>query len=139
MTKMHKSSTDKVIDGVCGGISEYLSVDSVWVRLAWVAATIFTHGGGVIAYIIAAVIVPRQSATDITSDHGQNTADFKRSSWLFGATFIALGIIFLLNNFGLIPWTVYEAWGYAKKIILPGILLCLGVYLLVRNGRKRYL
>ena len=34
--KLYKSSTDKKIAGVCGGIAEYFNIDSTLVRLAWV-------------------------------------------------------------------------------------------------------
>lgn len=33
--KLYKSSTDKKIAGVCGGIAEYFNIDSTLVRLAW--------------------------------------------------------------------------------------------------------
>lgn len=56
--KLYKSSTDKKLDGVCAGIGEYLDIDPTVVRLLWVLATLFA-GAGVWAYIIAAVIMPR--------------------------------------------------------------------------------
>ena len=40
--KLYKSSTDKKIAGVCGGIAEYFNIDSTLVRLAWVAVS-YTH------------------------------------------------------------------------------------------------
>ncbi|WP_427339822.1 PspC domain-containing protein [Caloranaerobacter sp. DY30410] len=59
MKKLFLSSTDKKLAGVCGGIAEYFEIDSTIVRLAWVLLTIFSRGiGGVIAYIIAALIMP---------------------------------------------------------------------------------
>ena len=33
--KLYKSSTDKKIAGVCGGIAEYFNIDSTVVRLGW--------------------------------------------------------------------------------------------------------
>lgn len=56
--KLRKSLTDKKISGVCGGVAEYLGLDSTLVRLAWAALTLFACGTGVIAYIIAAIIIP---------------------------------------------------------------------------------
>ncbi len=55
--KLYKSQTDKKICGVCGGIAEFLDIDSTVVRLAW-ALLIFCGGGGLLAYIIAALILP---------------------------------------------------------------------------------
>ena len=55
--KLYKSDKDKVLFGVCGGIAEYFGVDSTWIRLAWVIVSLF-GGSGVLAYIIAVLIVP---------------------------------------------------------------------------------
>lgn len=55
--KLYKSNTDKKICGVCGGIAEYLGIDSTVVRLIWILAILFA-GSGILAYIIAALIMP---------------------------------------------------------------------------------
>ena len=57
--KLYKSKTDKKICGVCGGLAEYFNVDSTIIRLAWVLAMFFA-GAGLLAYIIAALIIPSQ-------------------------------------------------------------------------------
>ena len=59
--KLYKSNTNKVIDGVCGGIGEYFNIDPTLVRLAWVVFCAL-GGSGLLAYIIMALIVPRQPA-----------------------------------------------------------------------------
>jgi len=58
--RLYKIEEGKKIDGVCGGIAEYLNVDPTLIRLAWI---IFCAcgGSGIIAYIIAAIIMPRKS------------------------------------------------------------------------------
>ncbi len=55
--KLFKSATDKKLCGVCGGIAEYFDIDSTVIRLAWVAFTLL-GGSGLLAYIIAAIIMP---------------------------------------------------------------------------------
>ena len=55
--RLYKSSTDKKIAGVCGGIAEYLNVDSTIVRLICIAL-VFGWGSGLIAYIVAALVMP---------------------------------------------------------------------------------
>lgn len=57
--RLYKSATDKKLDGVCAGIAEYFDIDPTVVRLLWVLATLFV-GAGVLAYIIAAVVMPRK-------------------------------------------------------------------------------
>ena len=60
------SNTDKKIAGVCGGIAEYFQIDSTLVRLVWILF-VFAGGSGVIAYIIAALIMPKPAV-----DYGLN-------------------------------------------------------------------
>lgn len=50
-------SRNKMIAGVCGGIAEYFSIDPTLIRLAWVLFCAL-GGSGVLAYIIAAIIIP---------------------------------------------------------------------------------
>ena len=57
--KLYKSKTDKKICGVCGGLAEYLNVDPTVIRLIWVLAVLFA-GCGLLAYIIAALVIPQQ-------------------------------------------------------------------------------
>ena len=57
--KLYKSATDKKLCGVCGGLAECLNVDSTVVRLILVLAILFA-GCGILAYIIAALIMPEK-------------------------------------------------------------------------------
>ena len=43
--------------GVCGGIAEYFNIDPTLVRLVCVIITLM-GGAGILAYIIAAIIIP---------------------------------------------------------------------------------
>ena len=58
-TRLHKSSTDKKLAGVCGGIAEYLKVDPSIVRLVTILL-MFGWGSGVLAYIICALVLPEE-------------------------------------------------------------------------------
>lgn len=58
MKRLYRSGRDKIIGGVCGGIAEYLGVDSVLVRLLWVIGTL-AWGTGILLYIIAWIIMPK--------------------------------------------------------------------------------
>ncbi len=57
--RLYKSNVDKKLDGVCAGIAEYLNMDPTVIRLLWVLATLFV-GAGVLAYIVAAIVMPRK-------------------------------------------------------------------------------
>lgn len=57
--KLYKSITDNKLCGVCGGIAEYLNIDSTVIRLILILA-IFFGGCGLLAYIIAALVMPNK-------------------------------------------------------------------------------
>lgn len=57
--RLYKSRTNRVICGVCGGIGEYFNIDPTIVRLILILL-ICGAGFGVLAYIIAAIIIPEQ-------------------------------------------------------------------------------
>lgn len=57
--RLYKSNREKMIDGVCAGIGEYFEVDPTLVRLAWLLFCA-VGGSGILAYIIAALVIPRR-------------------------------------------------------------------------------
>ncbi len=59
--KLYRSVEDKKIAGVCGGLGEYFDIDPTIIRLIWLAM-LFAVGSGVLAYIIAWIIVPETPA-----------------------------------------------------------------------------
>lgn len=56
--RLYKSDTNKMLCGVCGGIAEYFDIDPTLVRLALIVFCAL-GGSGLIAYIIAAIVIPR--------------------------------------------------------------------------------
>ena len=56
--RLYRSGKNKILGGVCGGIAEYFNVDPVIIRLLWVLFAL-GYGSGVLAYIIAWIIIPR--------------------------------------------------------------------------------
>nr|MBA3286100.1 PspC domain-containing protein [Nitrosopumilus sp.] len=62
--RLFRDPDDKVLGGVCSGISKYLGIDPIWLRLAFVVLTLLGVGTFIIIYIILWVIMPK--ATTIT-------------------------------------------------------------------------
>lgn len=57
--KLYKSTNIK-LDGVCAGIAEFFEIDPTIVRITYAIITLITSGiGGVVVYIILAMIMPR--------------------------------------------------------------------------------
>jgi phage shock protein C len=61
--RLTKSSTDKVVDGVAGGIAEYFAVDPVLVRLVFVLLFVMSAGTLVLLYIALMIIMPTEEQT----------------------------------------------------------------------------
>ncbi len=57
---MYRSTKDRMIGGVCGGIGEYLEVDPTAIRVAYALLTLFTAFCGVILYPILWIIMPEK-------------------------------------------------------------------------------
>lgn len=55
--RLFKSKTNRVIFGVCGGLGEYFNIDPTLIRLI-MAILICGAGTGLLAYIIAAIVMP---------------------------------------------------------------------------------
>lgn len=57
--KLCLSSTDKKLAGVCGGFAEYLGIDSMLVRIGYIALFLCA-GTGILLYIVCALIMPNR-------------------------------------------------------------------------------
>jgi len=55
--RLHRSRTEKIIAGVCGGLAEYFEVDPTLVRVLWVLMVLLA-GTGVLLYIVLWIIMP---------------------------------------------------------------------------------
>lgn len=59
--KLYRIKEDRKIAGVCGGLGEYFDIDPTIIRLLWLAL-LFAAGSGVLAYIVAWIIIPEKPA-----------------------------------------------------------------------------
>jgi phage shock protein C len=117
---LHRSATDAVLAGVCGGIAEYLSLDPSLVRLAFVVATLW-GGIGVLAYIVLAIVLPVDK-----KGGGYVSPSVEGSRIVAGLSLAFLGAVLMAGNMGWAPWL---SW----NLVWPGILILIGLGLLVRN------
>jgi len=54
--KLYRSRTQKMVAGVCGGLSEYFEMDVSIIRIIWVIGTIISMGLGVVVYIVMLIL-----------------------------------------------------------------------------------
>jgi len=122
--RLYRSTTNKIIGGVCGGLGEYFDVDPVLVRVITVLLFLAT-GFGILAYIIAWIIIPKRplDVVPVPTNH-------EYSSWtryLPGLILIGIGIILLIReNWFWFGWE--EFW--------PIILIAIGLLLIFRRNHK---
>lgn len=66
--KLYRSSTDKILTGVCGGLGEYFAMDATVIRLVWALVVVFTgFVPGILVYIVAAFVMPmKPGAVSVT-------------------------------------------------------------------------
>lgn len=57
--KLYRSTRDKWIAGVCGGLAEYYNQDPTLVRILWVALILISAGAGIIAYLLFWIFIKK--------------------------------------------------------------------------------
>lgn len=130
VSRLCKSRSDRMIDGVCGGISHYIGVDSTLVRLGFVFLA-FLGGLGAFLYVAAMIIMPvGNGAPAVTGpkDHGK----------VLGIVLVALGTLLLLGKVGFSFW--HGWWQLPWGVVIPAAFIAGGIALIVaasKNGSER--
>ncbi len=121
--KLYRSSKDKMIGGVCGGLADYFKVDVTLVRLVAVLS-IFT-GFGALAYVIAWAVVPLDSGKnrtiakkmikEMTEEKKKEVKVVKKRRGGFvlflGALLVFIGFANLYSTEVIFPWAIL-IWGF---------------------------
>ena len=58
--KLYKVRYGAKVDGVCGGLANYLDMDPTVMRIIWIVGSLFLNVGGIIAYIVCSLVMPRE-------------------------------------------------------------------------------
>lgn len=75
MNRLYRSKKERMLGGVCAGLGEYLDVDPTVIRLVWVVVTVLSLGTGILAYLLAWIIIPEEDtpgAAPPSSGLGEN-------------------------------------------------------------------
>jgi phage shock protein PspC (stress-responsive transcriptional regulator) len=89
--RLTRSSSDKVVAGVAGGLGRYFDIDPIIFRIGFVVLTL-AGGAGVLAYLAAWVLVPPDP------EPGEVPVDRSRAATIAGAAVLALAAIVLLGH-----------------------------------------
>ena len=158
-TRLERSTTNKVVAGVCGGIAECLEIDATIVRVFFVIATLMTAGLGFLGYIVLLVMMPLpgkpapfvstpfagSGASTASGESGASTGDTtmvtppvarvedvamaERRRATFGYFLVALGVVFLLANLGAFRIVRFD-------LVWPLVFVGAGVLLLAQRVRR---
>jgi phage shock protein C len=135
MNKLYRSSTDRVFAGVCGGLGEYLNVDSSMIRILW-ALSVMILGFGVLLYIISAIVIPLEPQASAEKKRGSRSPAPSPVSAIFpfliGLFLILAGISALGHN---LDWHIFH-WNQLRDflwIIFPALFIILGLALIFRT------
>ena len=82
--KLQRSRKKKVFAGIAGGLSEYLDIDPVIIRVVFVLVTIF-HGFGLIIYIIMWIVIPEEPFDMSFTEKGTNFSASSGNSFSDGS------------------------------------------------------
>jgi phage shock protein PspC (stress-responsive transcriptional regulator) len=63
---LHLSRADRKIAGVCGGLGEWLDIDPVFLRVAFILLALL-GGLGIVLYVVLWLFLPREPSTPATS------------------------------------------------------------------------
>lgn len=124
--RLVRSSDDRVIAGVCGGLGKYLGVDPVLVRIA-ALLLVFAGGAGIVLYVIGWIAIPDENAEVPDDTPPAAGEDRTRSAVALGIIFIALGAVFLADAI----WPDFLSWRY----VWPVALIAIGAVILLRSRR----
>ena len=143
--RVYRSSSDKIIAGVCGGLGDYFSVDPLIFRALFLLFVI-AGGFGVLFYIVLAILIPKQpgigvggsaqfkeniqaAANDMSESIRKLAEDVKKDdSWftdkrnILGLGVVLVGFVIFVNI--LFPRTVFN-WGviWALFIVILGVAI----------------
>ena len=92
---LRRSTSDKVLAGVCGGLGRYLGVEPVLLRIAAVVLTL-ANGLGLIAYVIAWIVIPEER--DGQPVAAVRTPKQETGRLVLGGALVVLGLVLLLDR-----------------------------------------
>jgi phage shock protein C len=138
--RLMRSTNDRIVAGVCGGLAAYLGIDTILVRLAFLLL-IPASGLGPLIYLILWLLMPEEGAGDksagdivqenlnqmgeTVSESAQRFGNHSQGPTLLAIGFILLGLYFLLQN---------ASW-FGGAMLGPLLLVALGIYVLMRRRR----
>jgi phage shock protein C len=59
----------RMLAGVCAGVADYFGLDVTLVRVIWAVLAVITGGAGILAYLVAWIIIPNEGQKSSVADN----------------------------------------------------------------------
>ena len=148
--RLTRSTADKMVAGVCGGLGEYLAIDPVLIRIFFVLLTI-GGGSGVLVYLLLWILIPEAGRAEAGAEEtirsganeiGQRARAFgeelrggmrgrsPQTVLIVGVGLVLLGLVFLAQNLRIVwlRWLDFD-------ILWPLLLIVGGAALIWRRAK----
>lgn len=129
--RLYRSSSNRILNGVCSGLSDYFHIDVSFVRFLFIIFA-FLSLSSLLLYILFSAVVPLERSSDAST---QEEAEEKNenSIAIVASVFLILGAILLINYFN-IPlfiniWSISFVISLAIFLISFGLILSYLIYL----------
>jgi phage shock protein C len=125
--RFYRSKSERMFSGVCGGIGDYLNIDSNLVRLLFVILT-FTGGIGVVLYIAALILVPENPEQEFQKTKKYNNA------FVFGILLVVIGVFLLFKELEI--FHDFRFFNISFSMLWGLLLVVLGAFLLLSSKKS---
>lgn len=131
MRKLTRSTSNRVIMGVCGGLAEYFNIDAIIIRIIWVMAAIPSFGTMAIVYFICGLVIPEDYNFEGYEGNSSQYNGANNSPVVIGAGLVLVGSLMLLR----IIFPHIFNYIYTIKRYWPALLIILGIYIIFNNKK----
>jgi len=140
MKKLYRSQNQRILAGVCGGLGEYFEVDPVVIRLIWIIFIVF-GGVGLIAYLLAWIIIPKPLILEQSENSKINPPSIKGNDSSTGQLFwgillIVIGILIIANKCFCTGFALHSLIRMFFRYFLPAILIALGIFVILQGTKS---
>lgn len=131
--KLKRSSSDKIIAGVCGGLGEYFNIDPVIIRIAWIILAFMPGGPGILAYLVCALIIPEDDGVIYQKDGDDSNVNNYNTHLFVGIALVVIGGFMLAKI--ILPASIFKYFNIFRY--WPVLLIIAGLYMIYNHGKNR--
>ena len=157
MKRLYRSEREKIFCGVCGGLAEYFNIDPTIARLAVALLFILNPGATLLLYLIACIIMPKESEVKKQEPVGEGKASTPTttprtptlsSKEVETIILLIIGVVLFIIGVSLLSSTVFSldffgafiaSLGFIAliaKVLIGAVILAIGVVIILKTIRK---